>query len=301
MWFKNIQVFEFAKSGAVTPELLQAALKKYLFMPCIATLPSSSGWVNPFEDDSISLVHAVNGCVLICLQFEDKILPATVVTQEVKEQVKSIEKTQLRKVMTKEKYTLKDTIYNTLLQQAFTKKTKIYAYFDMKNSWLIVNTVNPKRSELFLAILKQTLPNVVITTPKLKKLPAVMTGWLQNSSYPNSLGIEKFCVLQDPNTLGRMIRCQQQELAATNILALLKDGYEVTQLALSWLDQITFIMKNDFSLCALKYQDVVLELAREDFEQRQEKLAADFIIMSDLVSKLVAILIAELKELPSQG
>lgn len=291
MWFRNIQLFKLAKPIAYTPKALANQLESLAFSPCPATLPSSAGWVSPSDEEYAPLVHAINGCMLICLQAEDKILPATVVHQELKEQVKGIESTQRRKVSTKEKYTIKDGIYNTLLPKAFSKKSKIYAYFDIKNNWLILNTVNKGKTELFLNILKKSLPNVAVVTPDLKKVSKIMTQWLLNGSYPNSMGLEKTCVLQDFNHQGRMIRCQQQDLSAHTVQALLKDGYEVSQLALSWQDQIQFILKDDFSLGSIRYQDAVLELAKEDTENKQERFDADFVIMAETLSKLIANLV----------
>ena len=297
MWFKNVQLFQLVKPITLTAKELAAQLEKTAFRPCLAALPSSSGWVPPFDDEYSPLVGSIDGYMLICLQVEDKLLPTTVVNQELKEKVKEIETTQLRKVLSKEKYTIKDSIYNTLLPKAFTKKSKIYAYFDLKNNWLIVDTVNAKKVELFRNILKNTLPGVEVTTPKLRKLSTVMTSWLLNSSYPGSLGIDKSCVLQDPSDMRRIIRCQQQDLSASTVKALLKDGYEITQLALSWQDQVSFALASDFSIKSIKYQDEVLELAQEGFEEdKQAKFAADFVIMTATLTGLLNTLIAALCE-----
>jgi recombination associated protein RdgC len=102
------------------------------------------------------------------------------------------------------------------------------------------------------------------------------------------IGIEKSCVLQDPANTGRMIRCQQQDLSSSPIQALLKDGCEVNQLALSWKNQVAFVLKNDLLLQSVKFQDAVLELAKEDAENQQERFDADFIIMTATLSCLLA-------------
>ena len=114
-----------------------------------------------------------------------------------------------------------------------------------------------------------------------------MTRWLLDGSYPNSMGLEKACVLLDPNHIGRMIRCQQQDLSAHTVQALLKDGYEVSQLALSWQDQVSFVLNDDFSLKSIKYQDKLLEIAGEEPANVQEKFEADFVIMTKVLSNLL--------------
>ena len=123
-----------------------------------------------------------------------------------------------------------------------------------------------------------------------------MSHWLLNDSHPNSLSIEKACVLQDPNNAGRMIRCQQQDLSSRTIKALLNDGYEVSQLALSWYDRMTFTLKDDLSLQSLRFQDMVLELAKEGVKNQQEKFDADFVIMTETLSDLLIDLVKALSK-----
>jgi recombination associated protein RdgC len=288
MQFKNVLFLEVKNLTVYTPKTLSTALEKTAFTPCRAASPSSLGWVSPSEEEYSPLVHAVDKYMMICLQIEDKILPPTVVHQELQDQVRKIEITQRRKVLAKEKYTIRNGIYNALLPKAFTKKSKIYAYFDIKNNWLITDTVSTPKVELFLKILKKTLPKVVVVAPKIKKISTIMTHWLLNNNHPKSLEIEKSCVLQDPQYQSRILRCQQQDLSAHTVKALLKDGYEVRQLALSWQNQILFTLVDNFSLKSLKYQDTVFELRQEDISNdKQEKFDLDFVTMTNILEKLL--------------
>ena len=288
MQFKNVLFLEVKNPTVYTSKTLTTALEKTAFTPCRAAFSSSLGWVSPSEEEYSPLVHAVDKYMMICLQIEDKILPPTVVHQELQDQVRKIEITQRRKVLAKEKYTIRNGIYNALLPKAFTKKSKIYAYFDIKNNWLITDTVSTPKVELFLKIFKKTLPKIIIAPPKIKKISTIMTNWLLNNNYPKSLEIEKSCVLQDPQYQSRILRCQQQDLSARTVKALLKDGYEVRQLALSWQNQILFTLVDNFSLKSLKYQDPVFELGQEDISNdKQEKFDLDFAIMTNILEKLL--------------
>ena len=300
MQFKNVLFFEI--SGSTVPETtaFSSALKKFAFTPCRATASLSSGWISPTEEklghgEVAPLLHAVNEYRMICLQSEEKILPPAVVCQELEEQVRKIERTQHRKVSTKEKYTMRQGIYGALLPKAFTKKNKLYAYFDIKNNWLILDTITVSKVELFLKILKKTFPNMRVVPPEIKNLSIVMTCWLLNENQPKSLEIEKSCVLQDPRDQKRMLRCQQQDLSAGTIKALLKDGYAVSQLELCWKNQIVFTLTDKFVLKSLKYQDTAFELAQGDIsEEKQEKFNLEFLMMTDCLEKLLAHLIKAL-------
>lgn len=114
-------------------------------------MPSSIGWVSPVDEDGAPLVRAVNGCMMLCMQIEEKILPAAVIRQELMDKVKQIESDEGRKVYQKQKLSLKDEITMTLLPRAFSKFTRFYAYIDTKiNGWLLARRARKKQSSSFL-------------------------------------------------------------------------------------------------------------------------------------------------------
>ena len=80
MWFKQIQLFAFKAPLRLPTDQLAERLSPLEFRPCLPSLPSSHGWVSPLEEEGAPLVRSLNACHLICLQIEDKILPASVIT-----------------------------------------------------------------------------------------------------------------------------------------------------------------------------------------------------------------------------
>ena len=96
MWFKKAQIFKFTEKTNFTVEGLQEQLLQLEFTPCPAGLPATQGWIAPSDEDE-NLVYAAGEFLLICLQVETKILPASVVMQSLKERVKLIESKQERK------------------------------------------------------------------------------------------------------------------------------------------------------------------------------------------------------------
>ena len=137
MWFKQAQLFQLTDFFRYTPITLVEKLDELTFEECLPSMPYSAGWVSPVDEESSPLVHAINGYMMICLQIEEKILPPVVIRQELIKKIKLIESSENKKVGQKEKYALKDEIVTTLLPRAFSKLTKIYAYIDIKNNWLI--------------------------------------------------------------------------------------------------------------------------------------------------------------------
>ncbi len=73
------------------------------------------------------------------------------------------------------------------------------------------------------------------------------------NTQPKSLNIEDTCVLKDPKQEERVIRIQKQDLSAKYVQALLKNNFEIAQMKMTWNDQITFVLKNDFTFQSLQY------------------------------------------------
>lgn len=287
MWFKQIQLYQLTAPINYSPEKLIEKLEPLAFTPCLPSFPSSTGWVSPFEDDNAPLVHALNGYIMLCLQFEEKILPASVIRQELKEKIKKIQTAEDRRVRQKEKLSLKDEIVCTLMPRAFTRLTRVYAYIDTKNNWLVLNTTNAAKSEQFITMFKKSVSEG-ITTFDIKKPSSIVTVWLKNQNYPKDFSVEKACVLQDPNQQNRIIRCQQQNLFANGIQSLIKEGCEVKQLALCWQDRVNFVLAEDFSLRSIQFQEDVISQSDEiETETKQQEFDANFFIMTETLQGMI--------------
>lgn len=286
MWFKQAQLLKFEENSLDTKEL-EEQLGALQFTPCPAGLPISQGWIPPSDEDS-SLVYFVKDFLLICLQTEAKLLPTSIVRQKLNEKIKEIKLTQDRKVSYKEKNILKQEIYRELLPQAFGVFYRDYALIDTKNNWLILDTNSPKNTDNFITFFKRSLSKIKITSPEIKQLSPILTKWLLDGNHPKTLNIEDTCVLQDPNQPERKIRIQKQDLAANCVQPLLKNNFEVSQIKMTWNEQITFVLKNDFTFQSLQYQDSVIEASKKGTTDAEEgNFKTDFFIMSGILTRML--------------
>ncbi len=286
MWFKQARIFQLTNVFGYAPTTLIEQLEALLFQECLPSMPFGVGWISPVDDDDAPLIQTMNGYTMICLQIEEKILPPIVVRQELAKKVHHVENSENRKVSPKEKYALKDEITTTLLPRAFSKLTKVYAYIDTKKHWLILGTANSKKIEQFLSAFKKTFGET-IDAFRIEKLSAMMTSWLKHQNHSSSFSIEKSCVLQDANHESRVIRCKEQDLFASSIQSLIKEGCEIKQLALNWQDRIDFVLLDDLSLQSIRFKDEIIEQAKDmEAGTRQQQFNADFLIMSETLDGL---------------
>ena len=287
MWFKQATLFQFTKPLKMSQQDLIEALSPLSFTPCLPSLPSSMGWVSPIDQTETPLVYGSKRFWMICLQFEEKLLPAGVIRQALDEKIEEIEKKESRPVRGKEKQNLKDEIVQTLLPKAFTQKARIHAMIDCDRGYLIINSNNAKKVQRFVAFLKRAIAPIDLKSPDIKKPTSVMTQWVKTDA-PEGFVIGQSCVMRDPQQESRVIRCQHQDLLATAIQSLMKDGCDIVQVALSWKEQLQFVLTADFSLKSMKFDNAVIELSNADHtETPQQRFDADFTIMTEILTQLI--------------
>lgn len=288
MWLKQLQFFQLTQYLNCSRDELAAKLQSLQFKPCMATMPFSMGWVSPVTEENDRLVRSIGDFQMLCLQIEEKILPATVIRQALTERIQLIESAENRKVYAKEKLALKDDIILTLMPRAFSKLTRVYAYIDIKKQWLVLGTTNAKKTEQFLAAFKKSVTEEVKPF-EIKKLSPILTHWVLHQNYPDTFAVEKACVMQDARQTKRTIRCQQQDLFADTIRDFLKDHCLVKQIALSWHDRLQFVLADNFTLSAIKFTDALLAEAKEtEAETQGQQFDADFYMMGGTFGPLLA-------------
>ncbi len=281
MWFKQAQLFQLKNIKHYSLTELCEKLSELEFRECSPSIPFGAGWVSPINEEGAPLAQSVNGYIMICLRIEEKILPSVVIRHELDKKIKEIENADNRRVGQKEKYSLKDEITINLLPRAFSKFTEVYAYIDTKNHWLILDTINKKKTLFFTSAFRKVLGDNIYPFSN-KLISDMMTVWLTHENYSSSFSIEKSCVLQGTNHESRIIRCKEQNLFANSIQLLIKDGCKIKQLALVWQDRINFVLLDDFTIQSIKFTDEIKAQIKDmEAGTKQQQFIADFLLMTE--------------------
>ncbi|MBC8508764.1 MAG: recombination-associated protein RdgC, partial [Chloroflexi bacterium] len=83
MWFRNLQIYRLTETFTPTADELHEALSDKAFKPCAGLDTHRIGWTTPLSKHGDLLVHATNGCFMLCMRREERILPATVIREAV--------------------------------------------------------------------------------------------------------------------------------------------------------------------------------------------------------------------------
>jgi recombination associated protein RdgC len=288
MWFKNLQGFQLKGPFTHTQEALEQALAADRFRPCGPLEVGVQGWHSPLGAEG-PLCFAANGCFLVCLRREDKILPASVVTDLLNERVEQIEAEEIRSVSRREKKQLKDDIYHELLPKAFTRSSLMHGYVDPVAGRLLVDAASPKKAEDLVSRLRKSLGSLPARPLAVQHAPAdIMTRWLEGQERAAGFTLADQCELRDPDEAGGIVRCRRQDLGGAEIQAHLKAGKRAVLLALDWEERVGMLLTDQPSLRRLRFADELVEEAAEAAgDDGAALLDADFTLMTLELRRLV--------------
>lgn len=290
MWFRNARVFRFTKPFDISAEALEEKLQADAFKPCGPQETTRQGWVPPLGKHSDMLVHSTNGYHLIALRKEDKILPGSVVKEMVEERAEAIELEQSRKVRRKEKDEIKEQVMLEMLPQAFSKNRRSFAYLAPQDGLLVVDAGSSKQAEDLASFLRKSLGSLPVRPPAVEQAPAfTFTGWLNESiDLPATIELGTECELKDPSEDGGVVRCKGLDLKADEIRNHLNAGMQVTKLAVTWEDNLSFVLDEELGIKRLKFGDTLQEkLDDVDADDAAARFDAAFALMTLELSRLI--------------
>ena len=294
MWFRNLYLFRFQKPFDIDAETLNDKLAALPFVACGSLETERLGWVPPLGRQGSQLVHATGQAMMVCLRRQQRLLPASVVKEEVDERAAVIEAEQGRDVGRKERRDLRDLVTQELLPKAFTRSRDCYAYIDPQRGWLVVDTATAGVAESLTESLRECIGSLPIAPPTLKQAPAmVLTDWVQSGRPVEGFTLQDACEMRSADGEGGVVRCSGQDLGAEEVLAHLEAGKQVVRLAVDWRDRMSCVIGDELTVRRLRFADEVLEAADEaGSEDAVARFDADFALMTGELGEFIGDLIA---------
>jgi recombination associated protein RdgC len=291
MFFRNLTLFRFSPAVADDLKRLDEALGEHRLRPCGPLEMFTKGFVPPVgRGDEAPLTHAVKHCTWLTVGGEDKLLPAAVVNDELQRKVRKIAEEEGRKVGGRERKRLKEDLLTELLPRAFVRNSRMSAYVDTKQGWLVLDTSSRKSAENALSQIREALGSFPAVPLAPEEGPRVlMTDWLANGTLPAGLALGDEVELRDPATAtGAIAKCRRQDLDAEEVKEHLRNGKQVFQLGLVFDDRISFVLGEDLIVRKLKFLDVVTDELGDSFEDASAEADASFALLTLELERLLA-------------
>jgi recombination associated protein RdgC len=295
MFFRNLTLFRFPTSLDLSN--LDAQLEQTRLKPVGALELSSRGFVSPFGRDGEALSHRIGDALWLTVGGEDKLLPSSVVNDLLQKKLAELEQREGRKPGGRTRKRLKEDLVHELLPRAFVRPTRTDALLDLEHGLCVVDTSSRKNAENVVSEIRHALGSFPALPLNAEVAPrAVLTGWIAGEPLPDGLSLGDECELKDAADKGAVVKCQRQELTGEEIGKHLESGKQVTRLALTLDDHVSFVLGEDLVLRKFKLLDgAVDQLESTERDDLRAELDARFALMAGEVQRLFSVLEPALK------
>lgn len=289
MWFKHLHLYRLHGAPELDSATLEDALNEFAAKPLGSADARRLGWTAPAGRlGSGQRLHELQGHRLLSALRQERLLPASVVKEEVDEKVADIEASEGRKVTRKEKTALKEQVTEELMPRAFVRSQKIDLWWDTRHQLIGINASSRTRAEDVLDLLRETLGSLKVTPLTSQTLPIrAMTQWLgEAASRPAGLQLGDQVELKAKGDDG-VLRARQVDLDSDEIQQLLESGRQASKLAISLEGRLSFVLHDDLALKSLRFGDALIEEAdhADDGDDALARLETDFILMAQALSE----------------
>jgi len=295
MFFRNLTLFRFPTTTKLDD--LDSGLNECQLKPVGPLELSTRGFISPFGRDSDEMSHKRSDATWLAVGGEDKILPGSVVNDMLNKKLSEIEAKEGRKPGGKTRKRIKDELITDLLPRAFVKPSRTDALIDMGLGVVAVDSSSRKSGENVVSEIRRALGSFPALPLNAEVSPrSVLTGWVAGEPLPEGLSLGDECELRDPIDQGAVVKVQRMELQSDEIAKHLESGKQVTRLALTLDDHVSFVLGEDLIVRKFKLLDgAVDELESTERDDLRAELDARFVLMAGEFRRLFTVLEGALK------
>ena len=295
MFFRNLTFFRYPAS--LNFDALDAGLEECQLKPVGPLELSSRGFISPFGRDSEVLAARQGDALWLTMGGEDRLLPGAVVNDMLARKLDEIEQKEGQRPGGRTRKRLKDELVTELLPRAFVKPSRTDALIDTTHGVIAIDTSSTKTGESVVSEVRRALGSFPALPLNAEIAPrSVLTGWVVGGEMPEGLVIGEECELRDPVDQGAVVKVQRMDLHSDEIARHLESGKQVTRLALSLDDHVSFVLGEDLVVRKFKLlEGAVDSLESTDADDMRAELDARFVLMAAETKRLFSVLESAMK------
>jgi len=292
MLFNSAKIYKLTQPLTLNSEMLELALGEHEFRHCGAQDLATMGFARCIGG---LFAHAANDMFTLRLQKEEKLLPSSVINNELEEMVERVEVETGAPVGKKAKADLKQEIITKLLPRAFTSRKNTYGTIIPAQNLVIVHASSDSQAEAWLAMVRKALGSLPVVPFARHTLQIELTRWVTDTT-PDAISLLEEAELKATDDTGGMVRVKNQELDSAEISAHLDTGKLVQKVAFEYDEAFSAVFCEDGSIKRIKLSDRVLE-ENEDIpkDQVEARFDADVYLYVNTLLGFIKLIDAEFK------
>lgn len=288
--FKTATLFRVHQQPEVAASELEEALSDHVSNPLHSSESKRIGWTQPGGRKSKVLLHEIQGQRLMTATRQERLLPASVVNDEVDERCADIEAKDGQPPGRKARQEIKEQVYEELLPRAFIRSKKIDLWWDTRRELICVNASSRQLAEEVLDLLRQTLGSLKVTPLATQELPIRgMTRWLSEpETRPNWLTLGDQAQFKSQGD-DASFTARQADLEGDEVRTMLETGRQATKVAVELDGQASFVLQEDFTFKSIRFADKLIEEASDidDDGDAIARVEADFVLMAGALAEII--------------
>lgn len=299
MWFKNLKIYKLKELLKFDQEAIEKSLNSFIFSPCGSLDLEKSGFVSPLGKLSDALLNVVNGQYIVCVRFEKKLLPMTVVREQVAEKIEEYTAEHGRSPKGKEKSEIKDSVLLNLIPKAFATHSDVFAWIDNINGYVMVDTSSDKKAENVLALIRKALGTLPVVPLDVKEsVTTVVTDWLLKNTVPTRFELGTQINLISTRDENKTVAAKSSDLLEDDIIQHLRGDKIVSKLSLIFDNEFSFMLDEQLNIKRIKFsEDITNPDENDGYDKREmdeaERINADLFIQIASFMKLIPYLVEQ--------
>ena len=300
MWFKNARIYRLELSEEIknyfkNEELLEKTISEKAFRPCMAQEVSTLGFAPIFGKNAKAFTFSNAHNHFFKIVEENKLLPASVIKNELDEEIENKEIALKRELRKNEKQALKTAVVNKLLAQAFSARRELLICVNSEKGYVAVSVSSAKRAERAIAMLIEAFS----TFPAKCFQPRCvvedrMTAWISNNDLPNVFTLGNDATLKSTDDEGGTVKVSKEDLSSDEIAVHINAGKVITDLQLIFEDTVMCVLSSDLTVKRMRPLDQFLE---KNLPEKSDDAVADMAAHLCLQGEVLTSLIDSISEI----
>jgi len=283
--FRNLRFYRVEGPWPDSEEALSQDLRQAIFEPCGPFTERSSGFAPVVPDESDALARRINGADLFRLRSQSRVLPHSVVNEELEARSEEFRERTGEAPRAREKRRMKAELRDELLPKAMLRSDRIWGYVDLGEKILAIDAAQETAAERFLRRLQAASERLQFRPLQFKRPFTDVLNSLLLGGAPQQFAAGRECRMRDAADTGSVVRWANFDLGDHGIRDLIADGMHLTHLGVVYDSIMSFVLDEKGIVTKVKFLGV--DDAAEHHESALARMDAEFVLLTGTVRRLL--------------
>jgi recombination associated protein RdgC len=284
--FRNVRYYRFDNAWPESEEVLSEALRHAEFEPCGPLTERSSGWVPIYPASGDLLARRLNGADLIKLRSQSRLLPPTVVNEELESRVEEFARRMNEPPSARDKKRLKAEVRDELMPKALLKSDKIWGFVDLKEKLIGIDSAQNAAAERFLRRLRAAFGDLNIKPLQFRQPVAELLTKIFLGDAPGQIVVGRECRMQDARDPGSIVRWTDFDLSEKSIRDHVTHGMRLTHLGIVYDNVMSCVLDENGVITKVRF--LGMDDDSEDHTDPLARLDAEFVMATGTLRMVMA-------------